>query len=104
MFILTHHYPFLYNNQDELTYKVEYFSGHVKCRTHKFKLVTKWVGWEEKDNTLEPLMEKAEESPELVVSYLLTNKENTADIVNYINNRKTGKSTFCSASMRVNEQ
>jgi hypothetical protein len=70
---------------------VEYFSGHVKYKIHNYKLVTKWVGWDETDNTLEPLFEKAEESPELVLEYLQQNKENTEELIQFVKKTTKGK-------------
>lgn len=70
---------------------VEAFWGHVKDKTHKFKLITKWVGWDAEHNTAEPIKEKAEEYPALVLEYLQYHKESTADIVQYIKNTKSGK-------------
>jgi hypothetical protein len=49
------------------------------------------VGWDETDNTLEPLFEKAEESPELVLEYLQQNKENTEELIQFVKKTTKGK-------------
>ena len=69
---------------------VEAFWGHVKDNTHKFKLITKWVGWDAEHNITEPIKEKAEEYSALVLEYLQDHKDSTKDIVPYIKNIKSG--------------
>ena len=87
--LLQEHQP-LVEDEDE-DYIVEAFWGHVKDKTHKFKLITKWVGWDPQHNTAEPIKEKAEECPTLLLEYLLDHKDCTTEVVQYIKNTKSGK-------------
>ncbi len=67
--------------EEGVAYFVEAFCGHIKDKRHRFKLVTKWVGWDDKHNTEEPIKEMAADCPDLVLEYLLKNKESAEDIV-----------------------
>ncbi len=76
--------------EEEEYYIIEAFWGHVKDKTHMYKLITKWVGWDPEHYTAESIKEKAEKCPALVLGNLHYHKDSTTVIVQYTENTKSG--------------